>query len=166
MGLTPEQLSACFVAHGDFLVLYARQWVDADTARDLVQDAFVGLMHRRRTPDNLKGFLVRCVRNAAFNELRSSRRRQRCGEALSRRREQWFEPPSGDRVDAQAAQQALAQLDEAQREAVVLRIWGGMTLAEIAGVTGEAISTVHARYESALGQIRRRMTQPCQTDTK
>ncbi len=39
----------------------------------------------------------------------------------------------------------------------MLRIWGGLGFAEIAGVLEVAISTAHAEYTAGLADLRRRM---------
>jgi RNA polymerase sigma-70 factor (ECF subfamily) len=51
------------------------------------------------------------------------------------------------------------------REVVVLRIWGDLTFAEIAEIMQLGVSTVHDRYQSALGQLRSALEQPCPTKT-
>ena len=43
----PSQLSGWFETHGRALVLYARQWLDSDSAEDLVQDVFLRLTGRQ-----------------------------------------------------------------------------------------------------------------------
>ena len=48
-------------------------------------------------------------------------------------------------------------------EVVVLRIWAGMTLSDLAEVTGRAISSVHGQYQSALSAIRHKLESPCKT---
>jgi DNA-directed RNA polymerase specialized sigma24 family protein len=44
-----------------------------------------------------------------------------------------------------------------QREVVVLRIWSGLTLAEVADVTGTSVSPAFVRYRAGLSEIRRIM---------
>ena len=75
-----------------------------------------------------------------------------------------FDARPDDALDAAAAASALNTLPPDQREAVVLRIWSGLTLAEVAGVTGVAVSTAFARYRAGLAEVRRAMeSSTCKT---
>jgi RNA polymerase sigma factor (sigma-70 family) len=161
--LSGRELGEQFVACGDRLALYARQWLDADAARDVVGAVFLRLAQQSSPPRNIRAWLYRCVRNAAMNELRSRRTRQSHATAVGDNRQAWFEPHLDDTLDAAAAQQAMESLPEHQREVVLLRIWGQMTLAEIGEVLDESVSTIHSRYTAALDAIRRRMTTHART---
>ena len=99
------------------------------------------------------------VRNAAIAAARSGarRRRREHGAAGAGNGGGWFQPAPEDAVDAAAAESALVSLPPAQREVVVLRLWSGMTLAEIAEVTGSSVSGVFAQYRAALAAVRRTM---------
>jgi RNA polymerase sigma-70 factor (ECF subfamily) len=101
------------------------------------------------------------VRNAAISAWRSSRRRDRREQATAQQSTAWFVPRPEDRLDAQTAQQALAQLPPIQREILTLRIWSGLTLAQIAEVTGLVVSAVHGHYRTALAAMRERLEQSC-----
>lgn len=57
----------------------------------------------------------------------------------------------------------MAELPEAQREAIVLRIWGGLTLAEMSQVLGEPVSTLFSRYRAALEAMRVHMEKSWET---
>ncbi len=141
-------------ASGPALVLYARQWLDADLAEDVVQDAFVRLLARWRPPAHVKAWLFRCVRNAAIDQWRSRKSRQRY-ERERRSERPWFEPRLDDLLDARTAEEALRRLPEEQREIIVLRLWGGLTLHEASETTGEAASTLSSRYQAGLTALRR-----------
>ena len=161
-----EAVADMFEAHGPALLLYARQWVDAAAAEDVVQRVFVRLLASGRLPADARTWLFRCVRNEAISAWRSDRRRGRRertaaetagGEAGAA----WFVPRPENRIDAAAAQAALAALPDEQREIVTLRIWSGLTLAEIGRVTGLPVSTVHHHYKAALKVLRNRLESPC-----
>ncbi|MFM7138250.1 MAG: RNA polymerase sigma factor [Planctomycetota bacterium] len=62
---------------------------------------------------------------------------------------------------AEAVAQAIAALPLEQREAVVLRIWGGLTSAEAARTLGENINTVAGRYRAALAKLRHLLPEAC-----
>jgi histidinol dehydrogenase len=57
--------------------------------------------------------------------------------------------------------QAIAALPLEQREAIVLRIWGGLTFAEAARTLDENINTVAARYRAALAKLRHLLPEAC-----
>jgi len=141
-------------AYGPALVLYARQWLDAELAEDVVQEAFVRLLSKWRQPANLRAWLFHCVRNAAVDQWRSRQVRQRY-EKSQRGERPWFEPRLDDVLDARTAEDALRRLPEEQREIIVLRLWGGLNLHEAAEATGEAVSTLSSRYQAGLAALRR-----------
>ena len=158
--LDPGDLVQWFEAHAAPLVLYARQWLDGSAAEDAVQEAFVRLMLQSKAPRHAKAWLYRTVRNEVISRARSQRRRDQ-RERRHATREPWFE--TREPMDAAAAQDALAQIAPEQREVVVLRIWAGMTLAEIAAITGSPVSTVFDQYPAALRAVRQMMGVPCKT---
>src|SRR5688500_2445704 len=114
--MDPARLAEAFEAHGAALALYARQWLDPAAAEDVVQEVFVRLMNQPREPANLAAWLFRCVRNGAIAFARSGARRRRREALAATPSAAWFEPRGDDRIDAAAAQAALAGLPPAQRE--------------------------------------------------
>ena len=159
--IDPAELSQWFESYGAPLVLYARQWLRAGQAEDVVQDVFVRLITQPRPRISVRGWLFQSVRNAAISQLRGRRRRQKHQQRLAADLPRWFEARPDELVDAEAVQAALASLPPSQREIVVLRIWAGMTLQAAAELTGQPISTIFSRYRAALAAIRQRMETPC-----
>jgi len=98
-------------------------------------------------PDNPAGYLYRAVRNGAVNVCRDGARQTPLEETC-------FVHRGGNREATLALQKALGALPEEQREVVIMRIWGGMTLAEIAGVSGASLNTIASRYRYALEKLR------------
>ena len=158
-----DNVGRIFDAHARALVLYARQWLDDGRARDAVQEAFVRLLRREDSPPNVLAWLYRSVRSAAIDNLRSEQRRQRREREVASGRSMWFEPRPEDAIDAAAAQTALATVLEKQREVIVLRLWSGLTLAEIAEVCQVSVSTVFSRYRAGLAAVRKRLEQTSTT---
>ncbi len=156
-----DTVSRLFDSHAKALLLYARQWVDAARAEEVVQDAFLRLMSQRNGPDKTKAWLFAAVRNSAISEVRSNRRYRKHGQHMALQQPGWFQPRADELVDAAAAQQALASLPQEQREVIVLRIWGGMTLQEISGIAGQPVSTLFSRYKAGLAALKKRMESPC-----
>ena len=154
-GIGPELLGRLLDEHGDALVLYARGW--CDSAEDVVQEALLQLMRQPQPPERIVPWLYRVVRNGAISASRAAGRRRRHETFAAGREENWFIAASGERLDAATATQALKQLPEEQREAIVARLWGGLTFEEIAELTATTSSTAHRRYEAGLKALRERL---------
>lgn len=152
----PELLGRLFDEHAPGLVLYARQWSDAP--EDVVQEAFVQLARHRVEADRVVPWLFRVVRNGAIAAARRERRR-RHREARASAGEAWF-APADDRIDAHRAARLLAELDAEAREAIVARIWGGLTLEEVARLQGCSITTAHRRYRAGLARLQEKLSCP------
>lgn len=145
------------------LVLYARSWLADDAAEDAVQSVFMRLTGRVFTPRNVQAWLFRMVRNEAITRLRRRNCHRRHTQRRSAGQMTWFEGHADDLIDAQAAQQILMDLPLNQREVVILRIWGQLSLREIARINECAVTTVHSRYKAALAAIKERMQSSCRT---
>ena len=154
-----DNVDSIFDAHSRALVLYARQWLINESARDAVQEAFMRLLRRAESPPNPLAWLYRTVRSTAIDQLRSDSRRRRREEQVAFDRSAWFQPRLDDAIDAAAAQAALAAVPDEQREVIVLRLWSGLTLAEIAEVCQAPVSTVFSRYRTGLATVRKRLEQ-------
>ena len=63
--------------------------------------------------------------------------------------------------DLASAVAALEALPAEQREIIVGRLWGGMTLEQLAGVAGCSVSTAHRRFESGIQALRERLGVAC-----
>jgi RNA polymerase sigma-70 factor (ECF subfamily) len=146
-------------------MLYARTWLGEHAAQDAVQVAFTRLLNLTAPPTDARAWLFRTVRNEAITRLRRKARRTRHGKLLSAQQPAWFESHCDDLIDARTAQDILMTLDAPQREVVVLRIWGQMSLKEIATIVGASLTTVHSRYKAALTAIKKRMERSCKTTT-
>jgi RNA polymerase sigma factor (sigma-70 family) len=162
-----EVVTRLWDEHGAALALYARQW--CDVPEDVVQEAFLLLVRQGVAPDNPLGWMYRVVRNRAINAARGGGRRSRREALAAIRGEPWFERSDGDRLDAAAATDALRHLPVDQREAIVARLWGGLSFEEIASISGSSLSTVHRRYGRGLAALRERLGWSClaqETKTK
>jgi RNA polymerase sigma-70 factor (ECF subfamily) len=162
--LSPESVTRLWDECGAALVLYARGW--CETPEDVVQEAFLLLVRQTIAPDNPVGWLYRVVRNRAINAARSRGRQSRRETAVAAQGEPWFNAATGDRLDAAAATAALKHLSIAEREAIVARLWGGLTFDEIARISGSSTSTVHRCYRRGLAALRERLGKSCPTKEK
>jgi len=138
--------------------LLARQWTHTHAdAEDVVQDALVRFWetgrHAARDP---KAYLYACVKSAAVDLERMRQRRQ---ERERVTREQWrpepmFETDLERSEWCRAVEDAIHQLPVEQREVVVLKIWGGLTFAQISEALGVPLKTAASRYEYSLRRLR------------
>jgi RNA polymerase sigma-70 factor, ECF subfamily len=127
--------------------------VDFASAEDAVQQVFLRLLLRPISmPENPTAYLYRAVRNASLNLRRDLQK-----EVGIRGEDAWLLGPDGNAEEALSVQAALNELPEEQREAVFLKIWGGMTLLEIAGVLEIPMNTAASRYRYALEKLRQRL---------
>jgi RNA polymerase sigma-70 factor (ECF subfamily) len=155
--MTARPLADLIDAHGPALVLFARQWTTAP--EDAVQDAFCALAAARTWPADPTAWLFRVVRNRAVAAGRSERRRVR-REGAAAKPVRWFREDAVDGLDAAAAVAALDALPADQREVIVARLWGGMTLEQAAGVAGCSVSSAHRRYEAGIAALRKQLGEP------
>ncbi|MCE5266986.1 MAG: sigma-70 family RNA polymerase sigma factor [Planctomycetaceae bacterium] len=162
--LSPEAVTHLWAKHSPVLVLYARQW--CHVPEDVVQEAFLLLTRQAIAPQNPVGWLYQVVRNSAINAARSGRRRSRRETIAASKSDPWFEPSLDERLDAAAATEAMTQLPLAQREAIVARLWGGLSFDEIARLSGSSAATVHRRYWRGIAALRERLDKSCPTATR
>ena len=156
--MAARQIADLIDAHAAALVLFARQWCAAP--EDVVQESFCKLAGQPSPPGDPVAWLYRVVRNAAIDASKADRRRQR-REAAVARPVPWFDQVSVDGLEAATAVAALESLPAEQREVIVSRLWGGMTLEEIAAVVGCSVSSAHRRFTAGIASLRERLGVSC-----
>jgi len=138
------------------LYLYACSLAGASRAEDLVQEAFVRLMSagRDHLRETIRPFLYAIVRNLARDESRRSSVEKDHAPALALRAvsTEVDDPESRRRLE-QAVAGALDRLPADQREAVVLKVYAGMTFEEIAEVVSIPQGTAISRYRYAIEKL-------------
>lgn len=148
------------LAHAGWMhALAARLVGDAETADDVVQDAWIAAW--RHQPDAqraLEPWLARVVRNFAWKRRRSDQRRTE-HELRSPAREATAAPAStAERLELQRLLvDAVAALEEPLRTTVVLHYFEGRTSAEIALAQGIPAGTVRWRLKRGLDELRERL---------
>lgn len=147
--------------HAAALTLFARQW--CASPEDVVQDVFLKLVSLRAPPRVPAGWLFRAVRNAAISAGRAERRRQKHEGRAATQAPTWFYPSESAGLDAATAAAALNELPPEQREAIVARLWGGLTFEQIAELTGTSAPTAHRRYTTGLQGLRELLRVSCPT---
>lgn len=160
--LGPDELGRLLDEQAGPLALFASQWTDAPD--DCVQEAFIELARQRPTPNSPAAWLYRVVRNRAISQARSAERRRRHEQSRAMLVATWTAAADEPPVSAAEVLAALDSLAAEQREVVVARIWGGLTLEQTAEALGASTSTVHRRYVAALQTLRERLESPCHTN--
>ncbi len=135
---------------------------DGSLAEEAVHEAFVRLCSRRLDARRLTAYVYQAVRNAAVDQVRRQSARRRLDGSIYNG---WMPPGAADdpaddagRVEQLAAlRRAVDALGQADREAVVMRIYGQLSFPQIADVTGESVNTVASRYRRALAKLREQM---------
>ena len=156
-----DQLTRLLDDHASALELYAAQW--AESPADIVQVAFIRLAAQSPLPERNRPLAV--SRRAECGNQRgpgreSRTKHERTAAGLNR---SWFTNDDEAPLDAETATEALQALADEFREALVARIWGGLSFEEIGEVTEVSSSTAHRRYESALRKLRIRLGVSCET---
>lgn len=146
--------------YGYLLTLTRR---DADAA-DLLHDLFVKLA---RKPDCLDGvacrraFLFRAAHNLAVDLARRARRRRARAARIDAAHSPDAVFASGADPDRETLRReldvALAALPDEQRAAVYLRLWGGLTAAQVGDVCSVPTDTASSRYRYGLEKLRREL---------
>ena len=141
--------------HGPALLLFARQWsaTRAD-AEDAVQDGFVNFWRTRDNARDELAYLYACVRSAAMDLGRGRRRRAIHERAVPRPMdESAFQSDLQNAERAALLEAAINQLPGDQREVLVMKIWGGLTFAQIGDALGVPMNTAASRYRYALARL-------------
>jgi len=149
----------CFERLAPRLVLYARQITGSlEDAEDVVQMAFVRWW--RRYPDGDESqvpLLYAAVRTIALDLRRGDQRRQNREQNSVEDAPVFFDTVLEDKERGAFVEEAMRELPPMQKEVVTLKIWGGLTFAEIASMLGESINTITSRYRYALTAMQKRL---------
>ncbi len=138
---------------------------DQAAAEDVLQDVFIQIWDKASRYDPARGkpltWAVTLTRNKSIDRLRSAQRRHRLQDEMER--EQSVHEATGgrgflDAVEAgeknESVRQAVRQLSDAQREAIEMAFFRGLTQAEIAQQLDEPLGTVKARIRRGMMKLR------------
>lgn len=152
-----EALRAGYVGNRQQLYTYAVSITrNRETAEDAIQGVFERLLRGTCLPAELRPYLVRAVRNAAFDARRRAKvRADSMFEAGGKERDESsrsvaFHP---DEID-----DLLQQLSPDEREAIVLKLYGDLTFQQIADVRQVPLPTVASWYRRGLDQLKTLLT--------
>jgi RNA polymerase sigma-70 factor (ECF subfamily) len=97
------------------------------------------------------------ARRAAIDRSRRTETRQRHHEAAADEAPRLFlPPPAGDEgLCRDALEQALRELPEEQRQAVIMHVWSGLTFPQIAEALEISVNTAASRCRYGLTRMRR-----------
>ena len=141
---------------------------DGASAEELTQEVFVRLWRSAASFEPTKGrvstWLLRIAHNLALNEVRRRQSRPVIAQDVE------WEVESASLADtsadadpaatawlrerATAVRDALAQLPTAQRKAIELAFFGGLSQAEVAAALGDPLGTVKSRIRVGMQRMR------------
>ena len=138
---------------------------DYETAREIVQDAFINLWEKRETVDTsrpVKSYLTTIIHNKCHNHLRDTRKFNYDLLGIEGLLEA-FEGVSSDKmVEAElekAIKAAIDELPEKCREIFLLNRYENLKYLEIANKLGLSQKTVEAQMSKALQHMRVRLAE-------
>ena len=144
-----------------FDALYRREWMpmvrlaylltgSEAVAQEVVQDAFIELRHRWSTVANTGGYLRTSVVNRSRTAWRKeSREADPTAHRAAHADAATVQPPELDDM-----WRRVCRLPAGQREAVVLRFYEDLSVAQIAAVLGCSEGTVKSRLSRALDNLK------------
>ncbi len=157
--MKPQQLEQLVSTHQRSLELFASQWTRSP--EDCVQEAFLRLHRNDQPVTNHAAWLFRVVRNLAIDQGRSDSSRSN-RERIAGQQRSLFSVTQNHPIDGDELQKAINELSDDQREIIVARLWGKLTLHEIADAFEIAVSTAHRRYETGIKQLQKHFEVTCQ----
>ena len=139
---------------------------DQKESEDVLQEAFIQMWKRTSTYDATRSSLftwsVMIARHKAIDRLRSRQRQSRLAEAVANEPDDITASAPVERADQQLARSderervraALSQLGAAQREALDLAFFAGLSQTQISEKLGTPLGTVKARIRRGLMALR------------
>jgi len=140
------------------LLLFARQQARCEAdAQDLVQEAVVECWRRQAggaPPPPAMVFAT--IRRRAVDLARSqARRASREVAANSEAAQWWFDSGVEERERSRLIQEAMQQLPGIYRDVLTLKVWGGLTFAQVAEALEIPANTAASRYRYGLAELRK-----------
>jgi RNA polymerase sigma-70 factor, ECF subfamily len=152
-------------AHRPVFTLIMRITANRETAEELTVDVFHDVWRRAAGYDaangTVLGWIMNQARSRAIDRLRfESRKKRSPGDAEQPEAEVPADPHDLHelREQAQALRAALATLTLAEREAIEVTFFGGLTHAEAATRLNQPLGTIKTRVRSGLHKLKRALT--------
>ena len=146
------------------LLAYARQRCESQQeAEDVLQDALIKLWHYQEErghvpPDLPLAFSI--LRYMGLDHGRKKGRIEKRNQKIIQFQsndEHWLDPSLEDSEDAQELRTAVNELAPKLREILSLKVWSGLTFAEVAQVLDISPNTAASRYRYALEQLQKKL---------
>jgi RNA polymerase sigma-70 factor, ECF subfamily len=165
-GVSKPNLQTLYTRHRQALFTLALSWTRCRAlAEDAVHDGFVRICRNDLSKvADLDAYVFAAVRNAAIDQSRRAQSVARLKDAVAKsvfdvKPRHGSDPQAGALRDEE--QRVIAgevdNLPDELREVVVLRIYGGLSFAQIAWVVGQPLPTIASRYRRALARLRLRL---------
>jgi RNA polymerase sigma-70 factor (ECF subfamily) len=149
-----ENLRVFYVSYRQQLYTYALSITrDRAAAEDAIHAAFQQLLRRSDLPADFRPYIFRCVRNAALDAFRRAKTQADWIFKVRSESEPVCYAPT-DALSLAALDASLCELSEMEREAVVLKIYSGLTFHEIADLHGVPLPTVASWYRRGIDKLK------------
>jgi len=137
-----------------------------ETTDDIVQDVFIRFytnLHKIDPPERFRPYLFRIARNACYDDLRGSKRREESLDDdavevrvsfIESRHQQKHDDATHWMLLGLEVKMAIEQLPDAQRQTLLMFSEQGMSYAEIAEATNVTVGTVKSRLFYAKKNLR------------
>ena len=160
-----DQLEKTYCSHRQGLFSLALSITGCrQLAEDAIQSAFERLCRLGAAPKgDVVGYVFASVRNASRDVMRSKRRvadvRESIFNGYVRSEESWSGPAENFLTEErdQILRAAIDDLDEADREVVVMKTFAGLTFDAIGEVLEQPTKTVATRYRRALTKLEEKL---------
>jgi RNA polymerase sigma-70 factor (ECF subfamily) len=141
------------------LLRYARSLTGSHgAAQDVVQDAFLRLLHKVHSVRDLSAWLGRVTHNLAMDHLRREARMKRAHEAAALVETAAAPPAAKLETDGPPhLHQELGRLSVNERAVIVLKVVEGRSYKEIAAITGLSTSNVGYLIHQGLKKLAARL---------
>lgn len=151
-----ESLRACYVGSRQQLYTYAVSITgNREAAEDAIQGVFQQLLRRGELPADLRPYVFRSVRNAAYDAWRRTKVRSDSIFAAA------MDPPAPAPPAAfrrEELEPLLQQLSSDERETIVLKIYNGFAFQQIADLRQVPLPTVASWYRRGLDKLKTILT--------
>lgn len=153
------------------LLAYSRaRCNNAQEAEDLLQDALIKLWayqeeREHRPPDLPLAFSV--MRYLGLDHGRRKGRREKRDQKIiqfQQGEDHWLDPALEETEEAAILRNEVEELPEKLKEVLILKVWGGLTFAEIGDLLEVSQNTAASRYRYALEQLQKKLKHLNQTN--
>jgi RNA polymerase sigma factor (sigma-70 family) len=167
-----ERLTAAFRQHAGRVYAYARRHVEESQCDDVVSETFLVAWRRPdRIPEQALPWLLVVARNVIANQRRTSRRADQLWFAAVREGWALTSPSAADAVhERDSLIAAMDRCTRAEREALLLTAWDGLTPAQAAVVADCSVRAFTVRLHRARTRLRAALAEsdlnaPCSAPT-